>query len=109
MRISDLHQISIFSFTLKILRNGVSYCSFKIVVFAVTLAGSLTDQLRYERARGQTWKSRSNRFMSLKGEKNSMVVLLVEGSYYTMKECFPQIRRGGVGGNAIVIFGGYTT
>ena len=30
---------------------------------------------------GKTWKSRSNRSMSLKGEKDSMVVLWVEGSY----------------------------
>ena len=33
--------------------------------------------------------------MTLKGEKNSMMVLLVEGSYYTMKEGFLQIRGGG--------------
>jgi hypothetical protein len=41
--------------------------------------------------------------MSLKGEKNSIVVVLVEGSYYTMKGGFLQIR--GDGGTAIVIFG----
>ena len=41
--------------------------------------------------RGQTWKSRSNRSMSLKGEKSSMVVLWVEGFYYTMKRGSSQI------------------
>lgn len=30
---------------------------------------------------GETWKSRPNRSMSLKGEKDSVVVLWVEGSY----------------------------
>ena len=40
--------------------------------------------------------------MSLKGEKKSIVVLLVEGSYDTMKGGFPQIR--GTGGNVVVIF-----
>jgi hypothetical protein len=40
--------------------------------------------------------------MSLKAEKNSIVVLLVEESYYTIKGGFPQIRGGE--GNVVVIF-----
>lgn len=40
--------------------------------------------------------------MSLKGKKKSIVVLLVKGSYYTMKGGFLQIR--GAGSNVIVIF-----
>lgn len=40
---------------------------------------------------GETWKSRSNRSMSLKGGKSSMVVLWIEGSYYTMKKSSSQI------------------
>jgi hypothetical protein len=46
----------------------------------VTTGLTITSQYRSE-----TWKSRSNRSMSLKGEKSSIVVLWVEGSYYTMK------------------------
>jgi hypothetical protein len=41
--------------------------------------------------RGETWTSGSNPSMSLKGEKSSMVVLWVEGSYYTMKRGSSQI------------------
>jgi hypothetical protein len=35
--------------------------------------------------RGKARKARFNRFMSLKGEKSSRVVLRVQGSYYTIK------------------------
>jgi hypothetical protein len=52
----------------------------------VTTGLTITSQYR-----GETWKSRSNRSMSLKGEKSSMVVLWVEGSYYTMKRGSSQI------------------
>lgn len=43
--------------------------------------------------RGETWKSRSNRSLSLKGEKSSMVVLWVEGSCHTMKRGSSQTIR----------------
>jgi hypothetical protein len=41
---------------------------------------------------GESRKSISNRSMSLKSEKRRVVMLPVEGSYYTMKGGPPQIR-----------------
>ena len=96
-------------------RHAVTLCRIQYTVIIVRDVPSCLDQ-RYQpmwrrrmtqrataatgltitaQHRGETRKPRSNRSMSLKGEKSSMVVLWVEGSCYNMERRLSANRREG--------------